>query len=162
MDVVGTLEIVRVDYGHPDAERLVEQVQAEYVARYGGRDDSPVDPSAFMPPVGAFFVGYLGEEAIATGAWRRSGVERLGTSATAEIKRMYVVPAHQRRGHARRMLEHIETTAGEAGFEALVLETGTRQPEAMALYVACGYEPVEGFGYYQDFENSRCYGKRLG
>lgn len=162
------LEIVRVDYGHPDAVRLIEAVQAEYVARYGGRDDSPVDPMMFVPPAGSFFVGYAaldgaagGTVAAASGAWRRSGVERLGTSRTAEIKRMYVVPAAQRRGLARQMLAHLETTARAAGHDALILETGLRQPEAIALYDSAGYVPIEGFGHFKDEPLSRCFGKRL-
>ncbi len=98
---------------------------------------------------------------VATGAWRRSTVEALGTSVTAEIKRMYVVPAAQRQGHARRMLAHLEVTAAAAGFEALVLETGLQQPEAIALYLSSGYEPVPGFGYYCGSELSRTFGRRL-
>ncbi|MDN4159877.1 GNAT family N-acetyltransferase [Nocardioides abyssi] len=157
----GDLRVVRVDYGHPDAVALIEQVQEEYVARYGGRDESPVDPAMFVPPTGSFFVGYVDGTPVATGAWRRSGVAACGTTATAEVKRMYVVPAAQRRGHARRMLAHLEATAAAAGYEALVLETGLRQPEAMALYESAGYELVPGFGYYKDAPLSRCYAKPL-
>jgi GNAT superfamily N-acetyltransferase len=74
---------------------------------------------------------------------------------------MYVVPAAQRRGLARRMLAHLEATAAEAGIEALVLETGMKQPEAIALYTSSGYEPVPGFGYYSGSDLSRCFGRRL-
>ncbi|WP_435747469.1 GNAT family N-acetyltransferase [Nocardioides sp. SYSU DS0663] len=158
----GELEIVRVEYGHPDAVALIEQVQEEYVARYGGRDESPVDPTMFTPPVGSFFVGYERGVPVATGAWRRSDVSALGATATAEVKRMYVVPAAQRRGHARRMLAHLERTAAAAGVEALVLETGLRQPEAIALYESSGYVAIPGFGYYKDAPLSRCFAKRLG
>ncbi|WP_319804177.1 GNAT family N-acetyltransferase [Nocardioides dongkuii] len=156
------LEVVRVGYDHPDAVRLVEEVQAEYVARYGGRDESPVDPALFLPPRGSFFVGYRPDgDAVATGAWRHSGVEALGTTRTAEIKRMYVVPRAQRRGHARRVLAHLEATARAAGYQALVLETGSQQPEAMALYESAGYVLIAPFGYYRDSPVNRCYGKRL-
>ena len=47
------------------------------------------------------------------------------------------------------MLAHLEATAAEAGADVMVLETGLAQPEAIALYASSGYEPVEGFGYYQ-------------
>ena len=40
------LEIREVGYDHPDAELLIAEVQAEYVVRYGGPDDSPVQPAA--------------------------------------------------------------------------------------------------------------------
>ena len=155
------LRIERVPITHPDAMLLVEAVQEEYVVRYGGRDESPIDPADFEDPRGQFFVGYLGDEPVATGAWRRSTVEALGASRTAEIKRMYVVPAVQRRGHARRMLAHLEATAAAEGIEAMVLETGLKQPEAIELYLACGYEPVPAFGYYADAPLSRTFGRRI-
>jgi GNAT superfamily N-acetyltransferase len=155
------VEIVRVGYGQPDAMRLIAEVQAEYVQRYGGPDDTPLDHAMFEPPAGSFYVGYVAGEAVATGAWRRCAVEAFGTRETAEVKRMYVVPAQRGTGLARRMLAHLESTAAAAGAEALVLETGLRQPEAIALYESSGYTPVPGFGYYKDAPLSRCFGKLL-
>jgi GNAT superfamily N-acetyltransferase len=155
------LGIVRVAITHPDAMLLVEAVQEEYVARYGGRDESPIDAGDFEDPLGQFFVGYLDGVPVATGAWRRSSVKALGAEVTAEVKRMYVVPAAQGRGLARRMLAHLEATAAAAGIEALVLETGMKQPEAIELYLSSGYEPVPGFGHYRDSDLSRCFGRRL-
>ncbi len=154
-------DILRVGYGHPDAVRLIEEVQGEYVRRYGGRDETPLDPLMFEPPEGSFFVGYLDGEPVATGAWRRSLVEVFGTGRTAEIKRMYVAPAARGRGLARRMLAHLEADAAAYGAEAVVLETGLAQPEAIALYESSGYAPIPAFGFYRDAPLSRCYGKRL-
>lgn len=155
------LEIRRVGYGHPDALRLIEEVQGEYVVRYGGPDRTPLDPLMFEPPVGSFYVGYSEGRPVATGAWRRADTAALGTTVTAEVKRMYVAPEARGRGHARVMLAHLEETATAAGYEALVLETGLRQPEAIALYESSGYVRVPGFGYYRDAPLSRCFGKRL-
>ena len=45
--------------------------------------------------------------------------------------------------------------------EGLVLETGLQQPEAIALYLSSGYEPVPGFGYYCGSELSRTFGRRI-
>ena len=91
------LRIEQVGYGHPDAMLLINEVQAEYVLRYGGPDVTPLDPLMFEPPTGSFFVGYLPIEGasrpIASGAWRtHDDVEVFGTRRTAEIKRMYVAP----------------------------------------------------------------------
>lgn len=155
------LRIERLPITHPDAMLLVEAVQEEYVLRYGGRDESPIDPTDFEDPVGRFFVGYADGVPVATGAWRRSTVQALGAAVTAEVKRMYVVPAAQRRGIARRMLAHLEATAAEAGVEALVLETGMRQPEAIELYLSSGYVPIPGFGHYCGSDLSRCFGRRI-
>lgn len=155
------LEIRRVGYGHPDALRLIAAVQAEYVVRYGGPDETPLDPLMFEPPTGSFYVGYLDAVAVATGAWRRSGVEALGSTATVEVKRMYVAPTARGRGLGRLMLARLEESAAGLGAEVVVLETGLRQPEAIALYESAGYVSVPAFGYYKDAPLSRCYGRRL-
>lgn len=160
------LELVRVGYGHPDALRLVEEVQAEYVARYGGRDETPLDPLMFEPPQGSFWVGYLPlagvRRPVTTGAWRRhEDVEVFGTTRTAEVKRMYVVPAAQRRGLARRVLAHLEADAAASGAEAMILETGLAQPEAIALYESAGYVRIPSFGHYKDSPSNRCFAKPL-
>lgn len=163
---MSALEIVRVGYGHPDAMRLIGEVQAEYVARYGGPDETPLDPLMFEPPTGSFFVGYLPVDGtgqpVASGAWRsHDDVEAFGTRRTAEVKRMYVVPAVRGRGLARRMLAHLEQTAAAAGHQAMILETGTAQPEAIALYESSGYTPIDSFGYYRSAPLNRCFAKAL-
>ena len=156
-------QVVRLPITHPDAARLVEAVQQEYVARYGGRDETPLEPGYFEPPNGAFFVGYLDGRPVATGAWRRrSDVVVDGSDHTAEIKRMYVAPEARHRGLARAMLAHLEDTARAAGAEAMVLETGLAQPEAIALYESSGYTSIPGFGFYKDAPLSRCLARRLG
>ena len=165
-DLADALEIVRVDYGLPDAMLLIAEVQAEYVARYGGPDRTPLDPLMFAPPLGSFYVGYLelgeGRRPVASGAWRaHDDVEAFGTRRTAEVKRMYVAPDVRARGLARTMLAHLERTAAEAGAEAMILETGTAQPEAMALYESSGYTRIPSFGYYKDEPLNRCYAKSL-
>lgn len=161
----GSWRIEQVGYGHPDVLRLVEEVQAVYVERYGGPDETPLDPLMFEPPAGSFFVGHLHGEAVATGAWRRTTaatVPGLGADdPVAEVKRMYVAPSAQRRGLARRMLAHLEDTAAASGIRALVLETGIAQPEAIALYESSGYVPIAGFGHYRDSPLSRCFAKVL-
>lgn len=158
-----TWEIRRVQITHADGMRLVEEVQQEYVLRYGGRDDTPIDASVFEDPSGAFFVGYLDGGPVATGAWRlRSDVEALGSSRTAEIKRMYVVPAARGRALARAMLAHLESSARAAGAQVMILETGTAQPEAIALYGSSGYTAIPGFGYYSWSPENRCFARRLG
>lgn len=157
-----TWGIHRVPVTHPDAQRLIAEVQQEYVARYGGPDRTPLDGDEFEDPGGAFYVGYLGGEPVATGAWRRrTDVEAFGTRLTAEVKRMYVAPAARGRGLARAMLSHLEEQARESGAETMVLETGTAQPEAMALYESAGYTRIDGFGYYAYSPLNRCYARPL-
>jgi GNAT superfamily N-acetyltransferase len=157
------LGLRQVPIGDPDAQALIELVQEEYVVRYGGRDESPIDHAQFLQPRGSFFVGRLDGRPVVSGAWRRrSDVEFAGTTNTAEIKRMYVVPAARGLGLARRMLAHLEATARDAGVRAMVLETGLRQPEAIALYETSGYVAIPPFGFYRDSDVNRCFAKSVG
>lgn len=142
-------------YDDPEVVQLVAQVQAEYVARYGGPDGAVVGTDEFVPPAGVFLVGLLDGEAVAMGGWRRLAAD------SAEIKRMYVAPGVRRRGYSRAMLAELERTAREAGIAELVLNTGPAQPEAVALYESAGYRVVPGFGYYQRFPDALFYGKNL-
>ena len=156
------LRLRPVAFGDRHTQALVDQVQAEYAVLYGSPDVTPLEDGMFDPPDGAFFLGYVDGAAVAMGGWRlRNDVHPWGLSRAAEIKRMYVAPAARRRGFARSVLAHLERTAGEAGADVMVLETGIEQPEAIALYAAEGYRPVGKFGYYAWSPLSRCYGKPL-
>ena len=161
--VPAPLRIEPVGFSHPDAVLLTEEVQEEYVVRYGGRDDTPLDSPMFEPPGGMFFVGYIDDVPVATGAWRaRSDVEALDTTNAAEIKRMYVAATARGAGHARTMLAHLETTAAAAGAEVMILETGLAQPEAIALYRSSGYTRIPPYGWYKDSPKVRCFAKSIG
>lgn len=157
------LELAVVDYADPDVARLVAGVQAEYVRRYGSGDSTAVDPAQFRPPVGLFLLGRWRGEPVAIGGWRSREAGPPGLrDGDAELKRMYVVPAAQGRGFARAVLAELERTAREAGRVRVVLETGTEQPEALALYASAGYEPApEKFGVYAHDDSSRCCVKSL-
>lgn len=97
------------------------------------------------------------------GGWRHRPdlTEMFDGAHVAEIKRMYVAPAGRRKGFARRVLVHLEDTARDAGVDLLVLETGTMQPDAIALYEASGYEPTLRFGYYADSDLARYFARPL-
>jgi len=156
------LRVVDVPISHPDAARLVEEVQQEYVARYGGPDETPLDADEFAPGGGMFLVGYDGDVPVATGAWRwHSDVAGVERGPCAEIKRMYVASTHRGRGHARTMLRQLEQRAARAGAATMILETGTMQPEAITLYESSGYVRIPGFGHYRHAPMSRCYAKPL-
>lgn len=154
-----------VPFDHPDAVRLVREVQQVYVERYGGADATPVDPAEFAPPRGHFVVGYDADGTpVACGGWRArdEADDAVLGHGDAEVKRMYVVPAARGRGYARALLAELERTAAAAGRRRMVLETGTRQPEAIGLYASSGYHPMPGFGVHRDAAGSRCLAKRLG
>jgi len=139
----------------PASVSLVERVQQDYVVRYGGRDRTPMTPAEFVPPHGQFLVGYLGDVPVACGGVRvHDGV--------AELKRMYLDPGLRRRGVARVLLLALEDAARGLGASRVILESGTKQPEALAFYVAAGYERIPNFGIHAASPTSRCFAKTLG
>ncbi|MER6996879.1 GNAT family N-acetyltransferase [Streptomyces sp. NPDC000410] len=158
------MHIRPIAYDHPDAVKLNDQVQLEYAARYGdGGDLTPLDPSMFARPHGLYLLAYDAlDRPVATGGWRTQDENDEGyADGDAELKRMYVIPEARGLGLARRILAALEEDAREAGRTRMVLETGTMQPEAIGLYTSSGYEPCAKFGYYREYENSRCFAKPL-
>ena len=149
------LQLRPVGYADPVAQQLVERVQQEYVVRYGGPDAAVVDPAEFSPPLGRFLVAELDGVPAGCGGWRALGDGR------AELKRMYVEPGFRRRGVAALLLAELERSAAAAGQRRLVLNSGSQQPEALALYARAGYAPVAGFGVYADEPGAVFLGKGL-
>lgn len=148
------LDLREEPYDGPVASALVAEVQQEYVVRYGGPDETPVDPREFAPPHGRFLVGYVGTRPVATGGYRRIDGDAV------EIKRMFVVAEMRGHGLSRQVLARLEQLAIADGASRVLLETGPRQPEARRLYETSGYERVENFGHYAD-EGGFGYGKSL-
>ncbi|WP_327268623.1 GNAT family N-acetyltransferase [Streptomyces sp. NBC_01218] len=158
------MNIQRRSYDHPDAVKLDEQVQLEYVERYqDGGDATFLDPTMFEPPRGLYLLAYdERERPVATGGWRAMEQNEEGYSdGDAELKRMFVVPEGRGQGLARRILGLLEEDARAAGRTRMVLETGDKQPEAIGLYTSSGYTVCEKFGHYRTYENSICMAKPL-
>ncbi|MCD9144456.1 GNAT family N-acetyltransferase [Streptomyces albireticuli] len=156
------MRIVTATYDHPDAVKLTDQVQQEYVERYGDGDLTPMDPAQFDPPRGLYLIAYDEDGSpVATGGWRSQEAGEEGyADGDAELKRMYVVRGARGRGLARKILAALEDDARRAGRTRMVLETGVMQPEAIALYLSSGYEPAERkFGLYRFHVDSRCFTK---
>jgi len=142
-------------YEDPVADLLVAEVQQEYVTRYGGPDGAVVDAGEFDPPAGLFLVAEVAGEPAGCGAWR---VHQPGA---VEVKRVYVRPRFRRRGLAQAIMSALERSAAGAGHRAVVLNSGGRQPEALALYAGLGYRPVPGFGVYADSPGAVFLGREL-
>jgi putative acetyltransferase len=78
-----------------------------------------------------------------------------------EIKRVFVDPGHRGRGIATRLLAALEDRARAEEIRTLLLETGVRQPESVALYEKLGFRPVEAYGSHVGNVLSLCYAKDL-
>lgn len=138
-----TVRIVPARWDDPDVRQLAAAQQAELRERYEGGEEPGTPPSA--ADVAVVLVARAPDgSALGCGALRPLGDD------VAELKRMYVTPAARGRGHSKALLAALEDEAHARGWTTLRLETGPRQPEAIALYVGAGYREVAAFGAYAD------------
>jgi ribosomal protein S18 acetylase RimI-like enzyme len=102
--------------------------------------------AAYRDAGGAFLVGELDGELVATGAFRPAGGYLSDflevTDDTAELKRMRVDPDHQGRGFGRQVYRELERRARTRGFSELVLDTMPSLTAARGLYESEGFERV--------------------
>lgn len=155
---MSSLRICRERLESANAQALIAALNAELSERYP-EDDSAnhfrLDGHEVAPGRGTFLVAYDESVPIGCGAVRRID------EGVAELKRMYVAPAMRGRGVGRALLAALEAEARQLGVTRLVLETGPRQPEAIALYEREGFVPITAFGEYEDHPLSVFMGKDL-
>lgn len=151
------LRIDRGDLSSPLARELILALNAELAREYPeeGANHFRLDPEEVAGDRGAFLIAWRGERPVGCGAVRRLDAR------TGEMKRMYVVPEERGRGVGRALVEHLEAVARGLGLGRLVLETGTRQVRAVALYQKLGFQEIERFGEYVHSPLSFCMAKTL-
>jgi GNAT superfamily N-acetyltransferase len=170
------VEITAVPYDGPVGQALVAALTVDINERYAfeieawspqekAQDEvayeAEVDADLVVAPHGAFYVAWLDGEPAGCGALKP--LHRDGAEPTAgEIKRMYTAPHARRRGVSRALLARLEARAVELGYRRLQLETGTAQPEALALYADAGWHRIAPYGRYKDTADSICFAKDLG
>jgi peroxiredoxin/GNAT superfamily N-acetyltransferase len=152
-----SLTIRRFDIFAPEAQALIDSLNAELSGRYPepGANHFRLDADEVTHGRGAFLIALRAGTPVGCGAIRRLD-ERTG-----EIKRMYVRPEERGRRVGRALLDALEAEARALGITRLVLETGDRQPEAIALYERAGFSKVAPFGEYVVSPLSVCMAKNL-
>lgn len=148
------MEIIRVAPTHPDFIRLVAELDAG-LAISDGEDHAFYDQFNKLDNIKHVLLAFLDGQAAACGAIKAFDAN------TMEVKRMYVQPPYRGRGMATQILAALETWAAELGASRCILETGHKQPEAIALYHKCEYQIIENYGQYAGVANSICFEKRL-
>ena len=149
------LDIRREAAGSEDARTLITELDAELADRYPTHAIHGLHPGESEDPQLIFLVARAGDDVAGCGALRPLG------DGTAEVKRMFVRAKYRGQGIARSVLDALEREARNAGYDTLLLETGTRQPEALAVYRRAGYVEREPFGEYLGNPFSVCMTKTL-
>lgn len=144
----------RTDSDDEDFKALVKRLDADLALR-DAADHGFYSQFNKIDKIRHAVVCYENDLAIGCGA-----IKAFSDEAT-EVKRMYVSPDGRNKGIATRVLTELEDWAREMGYAKCVLETGKRQPEAIALYEKNGYLRTSNYGQYVGVENSVCFEKNL-
>lgn len=149
----GALEITPEALTSTVASALIATLNAELSALYPepGATHFSLDPSEVASGAGIFIVARWQGRPVGCGALRRvrdaALVRELGPQV-GELKRMYVAREVRGQGIGRALLDRLEAEACTLGLARLVLETGTRQVEALALYRRAGFSAIPAYGEY--------------
>lgn len=98
---------------------------------------------------------YLDGEPVGCGCFKKYN------TTTAELKKMFVLPAARGLGLVQLIIKEVENKAIEQGFEILILETLYKQIEAITLYQKVGFKIIENYEPYVGHTNSVCMSKNI-
>ena len=149
------MAIDEADPAAPEALELIAALDRDLSARYPGLPIHGIDAASFREAGGVFLIGRLGGVPVACGALRPM------EHGAVEVKRMFVRDNYRGRGLGRAMLAALEEIAAQRGYAMVRLETGGKQPEAIALYESAGYGPIPCYGAHATDPRSRCFEKRI-
>lgn len=144
----------RTDSGNPDFIALVRLLDADLAIR-DGNEHSFYAQFNKIDTIKHTVVAYEHDRPVACGAIKEY------EAGTMEVKRMYTLPEHRGKRIAAAVLAELEKWAAELNYTRTVLETGKKQPEAIALYQRCGYSIIPNYGQYAGIDNSVCFEKVL-
>ncbi|MEM7543864.1 MAG: GNAT family N-acetyltransferase [Pseudomonadota bacterium] len=139
--MIADLAIEIVDPGHPDALKLIGELDAYQNSIYP-EESNHLDSIEELRADHVRFMGAFHDlDMVACGAIKLF-------ADYAEVKRIYVPPPLRGRVIGRAMIRALEAQAMKHGRHTARIETGVYQPEALALYQIMGYQKCEAFGDY--------------
>jgi putative acetyltransferase len=137
-----------------DSQQLIDQLSKELAELYQVSDGSAgFKPEDIEVPRAAFVVARIDGHPVGCGALRPL------SEHSVEVKRMYTAPGYRNKGVAKAILAELERLAIEFGYRNIKLQTGPKQPEAIALYERVGYYRIPRFS--GDWEDISAFQKDL-
>ena len=148
------IRIKRTNSDDTDFQELVKALDKELKIRDGAEHSfyaqfNKVDTIKYS------VIAYQNNEAVGCGAVKEYATD------TMEIKRMFVPLELRGKGIATAVLCELEMWSKELKYKKCILETGIKQPEAIALYKKNQYKIIPNYGQYKGMENSVCFEKVL-
>lgn len=148
------LKLIEKNREDEDFKRLEKQLHEELLSRYGAIQESYSQHDKLHANA-RVVVAYRNNVAVACGCLQIRDAYR------AEIKRMYVDPKHRNKNIAGQIIKRLEEIARDLCLRYLLLETGIRQPESIALYDKFNYSHIDSFRHEEDIQESIFFGKHL-
>jgi putative acetyltransferase len=148
------IKIIRTDSNNKDFVELVKELDA-YLAIIDGDEHLFYAQFNKTSKMNYVLVAYENDKPVGCGAIRKYAPN------TMEVKRMYTSPDCRGAGIATRILNELELWATEISCQKCVLETGTKQQDAIGLYTKNGYKRIPNYGQYAGIDNSVCFEKEL-
>ena len=148
------LKIVKTNSENPDFIALVKSLDS-YLKITDGDEHEFYNQFNSITLLRHVVIAYHNNIAVGCGAFKPFN------DSTVELKRMFTVLDYRGQGIAGEIIKTLELWAQEIGFTASVLETGTKQTEAVSFYKKCEYRITPNYGQYKDMENSLCFKKIL-
>ena len=148
------ISIVRTNSSNQDFRQLVQFLDKDLVVKDG-------DQHAFfaqfnkLDHINHVLVASMDNIAIGCGAIKEFDEQ------TAEVKRMFVLPAFRGRGIAGQLIQELERWAAELGYTNCILETGLKMTDAIRVYQKAGYTITGNYGPYIGVKESVCMKKIL-
>jgi GNAT superfamily N-acetyltransferase len=96
-------------------------------------------PAPYTPPGGALLIARRGEQVAGCVGLRPMDAH------VAEMKRLYVRPAHQGTGLGKRLVHAVIQAARHAGYDELRLDTLASMASAQALYQRLGFTGIPAY-----------------
>lgn len=152
--------MAEVAWDDPRALTVRASMDAEMELRYAGSGLDPDVAAAAFTVDPADVVSTVVAIAADGSPIGHAALRRLGNDW--EIKRVMVDAAHRGAGLAGRLMAAVEGAAARRGATRVILHTGDRQPEAVALYHRLGYRPIPVYPPYSGVvPSSLCFEKLL-
>jgi putative acetyltransferase len=127
-----------------EVKKLTDESTAVMAALYPDESNHLIDPVELASGKNLLLGAFVNGEAVGC-----VGVLRHSEEA-AEIKRLFVLESYRGQGFAKALMRHAEHRALREGIAVLRLETGSLQPEPVALYESLGYKRRGPFGHYHE------------
>ncbi|WP_053376423.1 GNAT family N-acetyltransferase [Paenibacillus sp. FJAT-27812] len=144
------ISLKRTTSNDPDFCRLIELLDKDLWIRYPDTQQNFVAFNHVKLDANVI-VAYDDGNAAGCGCYRVTENESI-----IEIKRMFVMAENRGMGIAKAILLELEAWALEEGKAGAILETGTNNPEAVALYYKFGFERIENYEPYVNSDDSIC------